>query len=69
LLSLKEFAPVLALIPDLSDWSREEKQALVEIIRAKAGVDEKRYLRLMQRHEQFRNELIKLGSRVSTIAR
>ncbi len=62
LLSLTEFAPVLALIPDLNDWSKEEKQALVEIIRAKAGVDERRYLRLMQRHERFRRAVLKLGS-------
>jgi hypothetical protein len=66
---LKEFATVLPLIPDLGRWSQKERKALVEIVRAKAGVDERRYLRLMQRHERFRNELIKLGSRVSTIAR
>jgi hypothetical protein len=61
--SLKDFATVLELIPDLSKWSQEERKALVEIVRAKAGVDERRYLRLMQRHEQFRRAVLRLGSR------
>ena len=61
--SFREFAPVLALIPNLSDWTREEKKTLVEIIRAKVGVDERRYLRLMQQHKRFRKSVLKLGSR------
>ena len=53
---------VLALIPDLSRWTQDEKSAIVNIIRAKAGADEARYLRLLQRHGRLRRALINLGS-------
>lgn len=53
---------VLPLIPDFGRWSYNEKQALTRILRAKTGDEEVTYLRLMQRHEQLRAALIKLGS-------
>ncbi|HEX8137178.1 MAG TPA: hypothetical protein VF544_06270 [Pyrinomonadaceae bacterium] len=53
---------VLALIPDLGRWPEEEKRGVARIIRAKAGAEESRYLRLMQRHSRLRREIIKLGS-------
>ena len=57
-----DWAVVLALIPDLRRWSTQEKRDLVHIIRAKAGPDEMRYLRLTQGHARLRRELIRLGS-------
>jgi hypothetical protein len=57
-----DFALALDLIPDLSRWSREEKSAAIEVIRAKAGRSETRYLRLSQRHVRLRRALIRLGS-------
>jgi hypothetical protein len=60
--ALSDFALVLDLIPDLNSWSDSERQAVVGIIRAKAGVDETRYLKLMQQHGRLRAEMIKLGS-------
>ncbi len=59
-----DFAVMLDLIPDLQRWSRQERRALVQIIRAKAAADESRYLKLMQRHERLRREMIKIGSAV-----
>jgi hypothetical protein len=59
-----EFAVMLALIPNLGVWSDQERQALEQIIRAKAGADESRYLKLMQRHARLRAETIRLGSRL-----
>ena len=59
---LSEFAVVLPLIPGLDRWDNGEKRMLAQVISAKAGIDEARYLRLMQRHERFRQELIRLGS-------
>ncbi|MGH9970166.1 MAG: hypothetical protein ACREBG_20555 [Pyrinomonadaceae bacterium] len=61
--ALGDFAGVLGLIPDLNRWSNQEKHALALIIRAKAGADEGRYLKLMQKHARLRAEMIKLGSR------
>jgi hypothetical protein len=50
-------AAVLSLIPRLG-----ERRLLERIVRAKMGAEEKTYLRLMQRHDQLRSEIIKLGS-------
>jgi GGDEF domain-containing protein len=55
-------APVLALIPDLARWTGEEKSGLIEIIRAKMSRHETRYARLLQKHKQLRDAIIKLGS-------
>jgi hypothetical protein len=60
-----ELALVLDLIPNLRRWSREEKDGLVAIIRAKARGVESRYLRLLQRHTRLRAALIRLGSGLS----
>ena len=61
--SLENFSLLLALIPDLSAWTKDEKNAVVRIIRAKAGGDELTYLRLLQKHERLRREIIRLGSK------
>jgi len=60
--SFENFAVVLDLIPDLSSWTPDEKQALVQIIRAKPKPDEMLYLHLTQRHEHLRQALLRLGS-------
>ncbi len=57
-----ELALVLALIPDLARWNDDEKKALAAVARAKAGADESRYLRLLQRHPRLRDAIIKIGS-------
>jgi hypothetical protein len=59
---LSDFAVVLGLV-DLSKWSSGEKQLLIKIIKAKSGNDESQYLKLMQRHERLRREIIRLGSK------
>jgi hypothetical protein len=53
---------VLALVPDLDEWSDGEKRAAVEIIRAKAAAGESLYARLLQQHARLREAIIKLGS-------
>jgi hypothetical protein len=58
----ENLALVLNLIPDLARWPEADKKAVVQIIRAKTGADESRYLRLMQRHRRLRAALQKLGS-------
>jgi hypothetical protein len=60
--ALSNLSLVLALIPDLARWTREEKRALVHLIRAKAGRDELRYLRLLRRHARLRRAIIALGT-------
>jgi hypothetical protein len=60
--ALENWSLFLALIPDLSRWSLQEKRDAVEIIRAQAGRNEMRYLRLTQQHSCLREELLRLGS-------
>jgi hypothetical protein len=58
----ESLAQVLDAIPDLPRWTRKERDAVVEIVRAKDGREEIRYLGLLQRHEKLRRALIRLGS-------
>jgi hypothetical protein len=60
--SLQNLAVALTLVPSLSSWTREQKQALVEVIRAKAARNEMKYLHLTQKHERLREALLKIGS-------
>jgi len=59
--AFEDLALVLALIPDLSQWTDREKKSVVQIIRAKFGTDESRYARLLQGHARLRAAIIRLG--------
>lgn len=58
----RNWAMVLALLPDLQQWTAGEKRDLVKLIQAQAGPDEMRYLRLTQQHQRLRKELLRSGS-------
>jgi hypothetical protein len=60
--NFENLALVFAMVPGLAAWKREEKEALVRIIRSKSKADEMVYLHLTQQHERFREALLKLGS-------
>jgi hypothetical protein len=60
--AFEDLALVLALIPDLAHWTEDEKRDVMRIVRAKAGTDEARYVRLLQRHRKLRGWIIKIGS-------
>jgi len=62
--SLENWSLVLALIPDLARWSREEKRDLIKIIQSQSAANEMHYLRLTQRHSRLREELLRLGSKL-----
>src|SRR5271166_1324546 len=59
--AFENFALVLAALPDLRSWTREEKEDLVRIIRAKSKADEMLYLHLTQRQGRLRRALLKTG--------
>ena len=61
--AFENWSLVLALIPNLGRWSAREKQDMVRIIRAQAGSNEMRYLRLTQKHPRLREEILRLGSK------
>lgn len=58
-----DYAVTLSMVEDLALWTADEKSALLQIIRAKAGPAESRYLKLMQKHPRLRKALISLGSK------
>ena len=59
----ENWALVLALIPELVRWTPQEKKDAAEMIRAQAGADEMKHLRLTQRQLRLREELLRLGSK------
>ena len=64
--SFENFAAVLLLAPELKQWTKQQKQRLVDIIRAKVAADEREYLRLLQQHRGLKEIALKLGSERST---
>jgi hypothetical protein len=62
--TFENFAMVAALIPELRSWSSLEKNALLQVIRAKSGADEMHYLHLLQAHSRLRAAMLRLGSKV-----
>jgi hypothetical protein len=60
--AFSDLALVLNLVPDLARWSKDEKNALREIIAAKAGRTELRYQRLLLSHSRLYRFILKLGS-------
>jgi hypothetical protein len=63
--AFENFAVVLAgknsEMETLRGWTREEKEGLVQVIRAKDQPDEMLYLHLTQHHLRLRQELLKYG--------
>jgi hypothetical protein len=53
---------VLGAIPGFSKWSKAERLAVEQIVSAKTGTAEQRYLGLMQRHSKLREAVLRLGS-------
>ncbi len=60
--AFEDFAFVLSLVPELKGWSKDQKQALTQVILAKVSGDESDYLRSLQRHDTLRAALVALGS-------
>ena len=60
--AFETFASVLLLAPALRQWTSLQKQALVDVIRAKVSADESKYLRLLQQHQGLKEIVLRLGS-------
>jgi hypothetical protein len=60
--TFENFALVLSLVPELENWTVPQRQAVTEIIRAKASAREAEYLHLLQRHDILRDVMVRLGS-------
>lgn len=55
--SLRHFAPLLALVPDLARWPAPDRLDLADLIRAKAAASERAYAQRMARHRGLRRAL------------
>lgn len=62
-----DFASVLSLAPELRQWTDPQKQALVDVMRAKVSADESKYLRLLQQHRGLKEIVLRLGSERPTV--
>ena len=60
--AFENYALVLALIPDLVRWVKDEKQDLVRVIRAKALSTESHYAHLLRDRTRLRSAMLRLGS-------
>ena len=47
-------SPVIAAIADVEEWPKKDRDALVDVIRAKGGVHEKEYLKRFDAHKRLR---------------
>jgi hypothetical protein len=61
-ITFENWALVLGLMPDLGRWPGRDKKKMVKIIRAQAGPDEMRYLRLTQEHPRLRDAILRLNA-------
>jgi hypothetical protein len=66
---LVQLAPFLDLVPDLEEFSHDERKGLAELLRAKNGSRELTYLRATQENLRLRDALVRAGmaSRVPAI--
>lgn len=55
---------VLAMIPELKNWTPADKELAAHVLSAKDGRDEANYLKQMQKHALLRAFMIKLGSKL-----
>jgi hypothetical protein len=47
-------SPVIAAVADVTTWPKPDRDALIEVIRAKGGVHEKDYVKLFDAHKRLR---------------
>ena len=60
--AFEDFAFVLSFVPQVKRWTGNQKQALTQVILAKASADESDYLRSLQWHDALKVALLELGS-------
>ncbi len=66
-LAWERWAPLLALLGDLSRWSSAERRALVQVVRAKGGRRESDFVLAFDRHVRLRRALCRLAGVRSSV--
>lgn len=60
-LAWERWSPLVVSMPEIANWKREQKKALVEIIRAKGGKSELGFVRLVNRHPLLSRSIVTLS--------
>ena len=60
-LAFRRWAPLVTILPHLARWSRAERRALAEVVRAKGGRRESDFVRLFDRHRKLRKAISALA--------
>ena len=61
----QRLSPVIAAITDVRDWPKEDRAALVDVIRTKGGVHEKDYVALFDAHKRLRRAVAAFANKVA----
>ena len=61
-LAFERWAPLVLLLPDIARWSRGERLALAEVVRAKGGRRESDFVRRFDAHASLRQALWQLAA-------
>jgi hypothetical protein len=59
-LAFKRWAPLVLILPGIARWRRQDRRALLEVVRAKGGRRESDFVLLFDRHRPLRQALRKL---------
>jgi hypothetical protein len=62
-LAWDRWSPLVLVLPGVATWTRAEKRALVEVVRAKGGRRESEFVRRFDRHRRLRDALRRLTLR------
>jgi hypothetical protein len=57
----RRWGPLVALVPGIEAWSRNERREAVSVVKAKAGRRESDYVIAFDRHEKLRRSIAALG--------
>jgi hypothetical protein len=60
-LAWQRWSPLIMALPGVERWSRADKRALVQVVRAKGGQRESRFVALFDRHHRLRRAIMKLS--------
>ena len=64
-LAWERFSPVVVILPGVTHWSRDEKERLVQVARAKGGRRESDFVRLFDGHRRLRRAIRDLAERAA----
>lgn len=63
-LAWERWSPLIMSIRGVQDWRPSDKRALIQVVRAKGGQRESRFVRLFDNHRRLRKAILKLSQEV-----